>query len=206
VNPHIAARQLALNFRFAVGGGAADRYEPGSEAVLWWSAYPRCGAPSPGGRNARSLRYDQDLPAKADIPLPPQRPSLPFPGTSHGGGRGGFSSATPAPPNGCVLPANPNPETETMKALTVAFVDWVTLPRTTWKKQSQASLRVRSRISHASTSVHWACRRFNTANLSWRLSVGRSTQTPPPDHFIPARTLFGTFATTLYFESTSSAK
>ena len=40
VNPHIAARQLALNFRFAVGGGAAGLYEPGSEAVLWWSDYP----------------------------------------------------------------------------------------------------------------------------------------------------------------------
>ena len=39
-NPHIAARQLALNFRFAVGGGAAAMYEPGSEAVLWWSDYP----------------------------------------------------------------------------------------------------------------------------------------------------------------------
>ena len=39
-NPHIAGRQLALNFRFAVGGGVANRYEPGSEAVLWWSDYP----------------------------------------------------------------------------------------------------------------------------------------------------------------------
>jgi hypothetical protein len=39
-SPHIAARQLALNFRFAVGGGAAGLYEPGSEAVLWWSDYP----------------------------------------------------------------------------------------------------------------------------------------------------------------------
>jgi hypothetical protein len=54
-NPHIAARQLALNFRFAVGGGAAGLYEPGSALVERLS---RCGAPSPGGRNARSLRYD----------------------------------------------------------------------------------------------------------------------------------------------------
>ncbi|MCX6624777.1 MAG: alpha/beta hydrolase domain-containing protein, partial [Acidobacteria bacterium] len=39
-NPHVAARQLALNFRFAVGGGVAGPFEPGSEAVLWWSDYP----------------------------------------------------------------------------------------------------------------------------------------------------------------------
>ena len=64
--------------------------------------------------------------AKADIPLPANVRRYFFPGTSHGGGRGGFSSAAPAPPNGCVLPANPNPEAETMRALTVAFVDWVT--------------------------------------------------------------------------------
>jgi len=89
----------------------------------------RCGAPSPGGRNARSLRYDQDLPqnhgghsgglefwylrespnlvgadAKADIPLPANVRRYFFPGTSHGGGRGGFSSATPAPPTAACCP------------------------------------------------------------------------------------------------------
>jgi hypothetical protein len=35
----IAARQLALNSRFAVAGGAAGPYQPGSESVLWWSDY-----------------------------------------------------------------------------------------------------------------------------------------------------------------------
>src|SRR5665213_1440805 len=39
-NPHIAMRQLSMNYRFAVGGGIANRYEPGSEAVLWWNDYP----------------------------------------------------------------------------------------------------------------------------------------------------------------------
>jgi hypothetical protein len=70
--------------------------------------------------------------AKADIPLPANVRRYFFPGTSHGGGRGGFSSAAPAPPNGCVLSANPNPETETMKALTVALVDWVTKGTRGW--------------------------------------------------------------------------
>jgi len=38
-NPHIAGRQLAMNFRFAVAGGVANLYEPGSDGVLWWSDY-----------------------------------------------------------------------------------------------------------------------------------------------------------------------
>ena len=38
-NPNIAARQNPLNFRFAIPGGAAGLFEPGSEGVLWWSAY-----------------------------------------------------------------------------------------------------------------------------------------------------------------------
>jgi hypothetical protein len=63
--------------------------------------------------------------AKTDIPLPPNVRRYFFPGTGHGGGRGGFSTAVPAAPAGCLLPANPNPETETMKALMVALVDWV---------------------------------------------------------------------------------
>ena len=37
-NPNIAARQTPLNFRFAIPGGAAGLFEPGSEGVLWWSS------------------------------------------------------------------------------------------------------------------------------------------------------------------------
>ena len=33
------ARLLALNLRFAVPGGAAGPYEPGSEGVLWWGTH-----------------------------------------------------------------------------------------------------------------------------------------------------------------------
>jgi len=64
--------------------------------------------------------------AKSDIPLPPNVRRYFFPGTTHGGGRGGFSTAAPRPPNGCVLPANPNPESDTMRALTAALIEWVT--------------------------------------------------------------------------------
>ncbi len=149
-NPHVAARQLALNFRFAVGSGYAAAYQPGSEGVLWWSDYAdrarrrptaglldRCRATATcpkifetfGGLEFWFLRESPDLVgtnAKSDIPLPPNVRRYFFPGTTHGGGRGGFSTATPAAPNACVLPANPNPENETMRALTVALIDWVT--------------------------------------------------------------------------------
>jgi hypothetical protein len=150
VNPHIAARQLALNFRFAVPGGAAGPYEPGSEAVLWWSDYldavrhrtsagllDRCMVSKTcpkiietfGSLEFWYLRESPNLvgtDAKADIPLPTNVRRYFFPGTTHGGGRGGFDNAASAAPNGCVLPANPNPESETMKALIVALIDWVT--------------------------------------------------------------------------------
>jgi hypothetical protein len=139
-----------MNFRFAVAGGAAGLYEPGSEAVLWWSDYPDAARHRPAAGlldrctttktcpkiietfGALEFWYLRESPnlvgtdARADIPLPTNVRRYFFPGTSHGGGRGGFSSAASASPNGCVLPANPNPETETMKALTVALVDWVT--------------------------------------------------------------------------------
>jgi hypothetical protein len=150
VNPHIAARQLAMNFRFSVPGGAASPNEPGSEAVLWWSDYPdparhraaaglldRCTATKTcpkiidtfGALEFWYLRESPDLvgtDAKADIPLPPNVRRYFFPGTTHGGGRGGFSTATRGPARGCVLPANPNPEADTMRALTAALVAWVT--------------------------------------------------------------------------------
>ena len=149
-NPHIAARQLALNFRFAVGGGYAAMYQPGSEGVQWWSDYPdkargrataglldRCRATNTcpkifdtfGGVEFWFLRESPDLvgtDAKADIPLPSNVRRYYFPSTTHGGGPGGFSTSAPKPPNGCVLPANPNPESDSMRALTVALIDWVT--------------------------------------------------------------------------------
>jgi hypothetical protein len=148
-NPHIAARQMAVNFRFAVAGGYAALYQPGSEGVLWWSDYEdharhrktaglldRCTATKTcpkifdtfGALEFWYLRESPDLvgtDAKADIPLPDNVRRYFFPGTTHGGGRGGFSAKAGPPANGCVLPANPNPESDTMRALTAALFDWV---------------------------------------------------------------------------------
>jgi hypothetical protein len=62
--------------------------------------------------------------AASDIPLPETVRRYYSPGTTHGGGRGGFALEQRAGGR-CVLPANPNPMSETIRALTQALVDWV---------------------------------------------------------------------------------
>lgn len=151
INPHIAARLLAMNLRFAVAGGAAGIHEPGSEGVVWWGRYEdklrglgavslldRCSASQTcpkiietfGSAEIWELRMSPDLvgpDAKADIPLPPNVRRYYFPGTTHGGGFGGFTSQAKKlrRPFGCELPANPNPMSASMRAVMQAFVEWV---------------------------------------------------------------------------------
>ncbi len=148
-NPQIAARQLVLNLRFSNPGGAAGLNEPGSEAVLWWNEYAdktrnrptsslltRCKATNTCPKifetfGALEFWYLRESPnlvgtdAKADIPLPANVRRYFFPGTSHGGGRGGFTTKVAAPPAGCLLPANPNPELDQNRALLKALAEWV---------------------------------------------------------------------------------
>lgn len=149
-NPNIAARQTPINFRFAIPGGAASLYEPGSEGVLWWSSYrddargrgaasllDRCRATRTcpkivetfGSSEFWGLRMSPGLvgtKAQADIPLPPEVRRYYFPGVTHGGGRGGFQQIeTASPGRGCVLPANPNSMSESLRALRTALTDWV---------------------------------------------------------------------------------
>ncbi len=151
--PHIAGRQLPLNVRFALPDGASDPYEPGSEAILWWSDWKdtvrgrknaglldRCRATQTcpkifetfGSTEFWDLRMSPDLvgtTAAEDIPLPENVRRYYYPGTTHGGGAGGFNLAAPAAARGrggaCVLPANPNPESDSERALTAAMVDWI---------------------------------------------------------------------------------
>ena len=54
VFPRIAARQTPINFRFALPGGAATLYEPGSEPVVWWGSYDDHDARA-GSRRACSI-------------------------------------------------------------------------------------------------------------------------------------------------------
>jgi hypothetical protein len=149
-NPNIAARQNPINFRFAIPGGAAALFEPGSEGVLWWGTYrddlrgrsaasllDRCRASRTcpkimetfGAAEFWGLRMSPGLvgtDVKADIPLPSNVRRYYFPGVTHGGGRGGFHVLEPGTPGrACALPENPNSTAETMRALRNALTDWV---------------------------------------------------------------------------------
>ncbi len=153
-NPNIAARQQAMNFRFAAPSGAAAKYEAGSDGVVWWEDYTdearrhpaaglldRCRASETcpkivetfGSSEFFNLRASPDLVgtrADRDIPLPPNVRRYYFPGVSHGGGPGGFDP-NPKRQACCELTTNPNPSSDTLRALQTALVEWVvkgTLP------------------------------------------------------------------------------
>ena len=147
-NPNIAVRLQALNLRFAAPSGAAGMYEPGSDGVVWWEDFPdqarhrptaglldRCRATETcpkivetfGSSEFFNLRASPDLVgtrADRDIPLPSNVRRYYFPGVSHGGGRGGFEP-DPQPQSCCEMAPNPNPSSDTLRALQTALVDWV---------------------------------------------------------------------------------
>jgi len=148
-NDHIAGRQVPLNIRFGVPGGAADMYEPGSEGTLWWGEYTdtargrpassllaRCTAARTcpkifetfGATEFWGLRMSPGLvgtKADRDIPLPSNVRRYYFPGTTHGGGRGGFALSSRGAGGRCELADNPNPESDTMRALLDDLMAWV---------------------------------------------------------------------------------
>jgi hypothetical protein len=146
--PSSSLRQNALNFRFAVPGGGASLYDYGTEGVMWWSGYrdrlrglrkasllDRCTKSRTcpkviemfGASELWTLRGSPALvgtDARGDIPLPPNVRRYYNPGVTHTGGRGGFEREAAAMA-ACVLGANPNPASDTLRALTSALVDWV---------------------------------------------------------------------------------
>ena len=149
-NPHIAARLLAMNIRFAAPSGGAAMYEPGSDGVLWWSSYTDEARGRPSGALLERCQSTDTCPkivetfgsaefynlraspmlvgsgANRDIPLPSNVRRYYFPGVRHGGGRGGFEPK-PKRVECCGLVPNPNPSSDTMRALRTALVDWVVL-------------------------------------------------------------------------------
>jgi len=156
-NPNIAARQVPLNIRFGVPGGAATAYEPGSEGALWWTRYrdtkrgrgvssllDRCTASATcpkivetfGSSELWGLRMSPDLvgtDARADLPLPANVRRYYFPGVTHNGSpTGGFpltgDKAFPGLPP-CVMPWNPNPSADTRRAILKALAQWVSTGR-----------------------------------------------------------------------------
>ena len=152
-NPHIAARQVPLNIRFGVPGGAASVFEPGSEGTLWWGRYDdhvrgrgtsslldRCTTSRTcpkiietfGSAEFWGLRMSPNLvgtSAVADIPLPDGVRRYYFPSVTHGGSYfGGFPVKGEPPYPGtppCRLAGNPNPSVDTRRALLAALIDWV---------------------------------------------------------------------------------
>jgi hypothetical protein len=148
MNTNIAARQLAMNIRFAAPSGAAEMFEPGSEGVRGWGDYidearqrapssllTRCRATDTcprvletfGSAEFYSLRVSPDLVgtrADRDIPLPANVRRYYIPSVRHGGGPGGFA-VEPILETCCVLAANPNSSAEINRAVMKALVDWV---------------------------------------------------------------------------------
>ncbi|MFA5965222.1 MAG: alpha/beta hydrolase domain-containing protein [Sphingomonas sp.] len=150
INPNIAARQVPLNLRFAVPGGAASLYEPGSEGTLWWGRYndvtrrrgvssllDRCAASNTcpkvietfGSAEFWGLRLSPGLigtDAKADLPLPANVRRYYFPSVTHGGSfTGGFPVAGDPGLPVCALRGNPNSSLESLRAAQAMLVTWV---------------------------------------------------------------------------------
>jgi hypothetical protein len=146
-NPHIAARQNPLNFRFALPGAAALLYQPGSDGVVWWERYAdtlrgrrpasmldRCRATSTcprvfetlGSAEFWGLRESLNFVGTSgrDIPLPPNVRRYYFPSTTHGGGSGAFTRRPPRSRAVCALPDNPAPLSDHQRALIGALVTW----------------------------------------------------------------------------------
>ncbi|HEX3755924.1 MAG TPA: alpha/beta hydrolase domain-containing protein, partial [Rhizomicrobium sp.] len=149
LNPIVAHRQLTLNVRFGTPGGLAYLYEAGSDGVDWWGEYDdkarglgasslldRCNATRNcpkivetfGSAEFWNLRASPALvgtDARTDIPLPANVRRYYNASVTHNGGAGGFSPVTP-PVKGCVLASNPNPSSDTGRAMFQALIDWVT--------------------------------------------------------------------------------
>jgi hypothetical protein len=144
--PQIDGRQLYMNVRFALPDVITNLYMMADEAPVWWAHYPDKARHLPANglldrctqsrtcpdvlETFGSLEfYDEKMSpdligftAEEDIPLPGNVHRYYYPGTTHGGGTGGFSVANPPVAGACVFPANPNPESDTNNALQDDFV------------------------------------------------------------------------------------
>ena len=167
--PQIDGRQLYLSARFALPDVITNLYMMADEAPVWWADYPnlarnqpasgmldRCTATNTcpeiletfGSNEMYEEKMSADLvgmTAVADIPLPANVHRYYSPGTTHGGGGGGFTYSATLPPTGiCSFPANPNPETQTNNALLADFIDLLTngiaMPPSAYPKLADSTL------------------------------------------------------------------
>jgi len=149
LNPIVAMRMNSMSYRFASPGGLVGLYEIGNDGINWWSNYDdvvrgtgkhglldRCQADNHcpkvaeimGSAEFWNLRASANYVGtdlKADIPLPANVRRYYNASVHHNGGKGGFDLVTP-PVNGCMLSSNPNPTSDTNRAIFAALVDWVT--------------------------------------------------------------------------------
>ena len=150
MNPNIAGMMGSFNVRFAIPGDIAEMYDPGSSGTLWWSDYQdtvrgtqawgflhRCGLTNTCPKimetyGGPEMWYSHGSVGIAgtlgteDLPLPPNVRRYYHPGTAHGGGGGGWNIGTKST-NPLTLASNPNPQTQTNRALHIAMIEWVRL-------------------------------------------------------------------------------
>jgi len=151
-HPIIAGSMGQFNVRFAQPGNIANIFEAGAEGPIWWgdyddrvrgrgvtSLFQRCSRTNTcpkviddfGGPEMWYTRGGVGIAGTAgtrhheDIKLPRNVRRYYNAGTPHGGGGGGFDRVQPAGTT-LMLASNPNPETETRRALIVARDAWVT--------------------------------------------------------------------------------
>jgi hypothetical protein len=156
--PIIAGRRVAANSRWAQPDGVLELYQQGSEGPQWWVDWPdklrnqptgsifsRCHANNTcpkviehfGSAEVYALKLTPEwigTAGDADIPLTRNVRRYYVPGSSHGGGAGGFTHlpAAATGPN-CpgnsfgrgTLAVNPVPHTELVNVLRLAMRDWV---------------------------------------------------------------------------------
>ncbi len=161
--------QLNFNVRFGLPDVLGELYMMREEAPVWWADYPnpargfgpaslldRCNATNSCPQIMESFgsvefytgKFAPDLigmTAHNDIPLPANVYRYYHPGTTHGGGSGGFTyNANPPPASNCNFPANPNPESDTNNALQDDFIAFIMngtpMPPSVYPRLSQGQL------------------------------------------------------------------
>ena len=125
-------------------------YDPGSSGTLWWADYQdtvrgtqawgflhRCNLTNTCPKimetyGGPEMWYSHGSVGIAgtlgteDLPLPANVRRYYHPGTAHGGGGGGWNIGTKST-NPLTLASNPNPQTQTNRALHIAMIEWVRL-------------------------------------------------------------------------------
>jgi hypothetical protein len=183
-HPIIGGSMGQFNIRFAQPGFVANIFQPGAEGPIWWGNYndkargrgvtgilERCRASHTcpkifddfGGAEIWYGRGSIGIAGTGgshDIPLPGNVRLYYNASTAHGGGPGGFSLAQPALPGSTgnyfslMLARNPNPQTETRRALFVALTDWVTKGRKP-PRSEYPQVKDKTLVPATAKAMHW---------------------------------------------------